>query len=73
MEKRQKLFSYPCRLLIFFPDDTGRGFKGRQQRAKAQLAVPGGVNQMVEADGIAKPFFNQQRTVEQKRISGDDI
>lgn len=42
---------------MFFPNNIQLGFKARGKRPKAQAAAFGGIDQLIQSEGIAQALF----------------
>lgn len=72
-QQTQKLLGSLGENLILFPHDTKPGLQGGGERAEAKFAVPGGIDDFVQCDGITNPFFHKQGRVEEQVIGHDNI
>ena len=59
--------------LVFFPDQISGVFYSGDDRPKAQGTVPGCVDQLIKADGIAKAVFYKQGGIIHQVVGGHDI
>lgn len=69
----QKFFRRFREDLIIFPDHMHFHFPFRCQRAEAESAVTGGIDNFVKGNGITQPFFHEKGGIEEQVVGGDNI